>query len=847
MTKNRLFFFIIFFLSFFNGLAQEERKALTLKLILAQISQQHNVQFNYIEDEIVLFKLLPPEKKWKLQEKLDYIKKETQLLFKIISKKYITVYNDKKLDKPLCGYLIDSTTNVPIENALISIVNTNEYTFSDINGRFELPKVSSNTIQFKHISYLVMEINPIILYTSDCPTFKLNPVPQALNEVITKHFLTSGITKKNDGTFEIKPKKFGLLPGLTEPDVFETIKQIPGITSVDETVSNINVRGGTHDQNLFLWNGIRLFQTSHFFGLISALNPNLAQTIKVSKNGSSPFYGESVSSVIDISTHTDNLEGNKGSIGLNMINIDFYGKIKTSKSSNLEFSGRRSYNDVLKTPTYKSYANRIFQNTIVTNLSNNQIVNFTNDEKFYFYDFTLQFHQKINKKSDLNVDAIVISNYFELTQSKLDNTTIIVRDSQLKQQSKGGNILFNTKWNEKNTTEISAYASYYSIISENESIQNSQIFNQENTILDSGFRLKNSHQLTKTVSFHNGYQLNEIGITNFDQVNSPAILRKIKEVLRTHAIITEFQYQSKNNKLTTRFGARGNYIEQLNTFLLEPRLQSNYAINSSLNVEVLAEIKSQSSAQIIDLQQDFLGIEKRRWVLSNDEDIPIIKSNQVAIGLNYKENNWLVTLDNFYKKVTGISSRSQGFQNQLEFLKINGAYSIFGSEFLIQKQYSKITTWLSYTYSKNNYTFNNFSPTTFPNNFDSNHNIGMAVVYDYNKLKIALGSRWFSGKPNTEPLSNIPVINTQGTPEVSYNRPNSSNLDNYFQVNFSSSYAFSMSKKTRFIFGFSIQNLLDSNNTINQSYSVNQNATSIEQLNTFSLERSLNAFMRIQF
>ena len=50
-----------------------------------------------------------------------------------------------------------------------------------------------------------------------------------------------------------------------------------------------------------------------------------------------------------------------------------------------------------------------------------------------------------------------------------------------------------------------------------------------------------------------------------------------------------------------------------------------------------------------------------------------------------------------------------------------------------------------------------------------------------------------------------------------------------------------------FVFGFSIQNLLDSNNKINQSYRVNQNATSIEQLNTFSLERSLNAFMRIHF
>ena len=847
MSKSKLSFFIILFLSFFNGMAQEERNKTTLKIILDEISKQHHVQFNYIEDEIVIFKLVPPEKKWPLQAKLDYIKATTKLLFEVINKKYITIYNDKKLDKPLCGYLMDAVTNVPIENAVISILNTDQQTFSNVDGRFELPIISPNPIQFKHLSYEIMEINPTVLYTSDCPIFKLIAVAEALNEVVTQHYLTSGIFKKLDGTFDIKPKKFGLLPGLTEPDVFETLKQIPGITSVDETVSNINVRGGTHDQNLFLWNGIRLFQTSHFFGLISALNPNLAQTIKVSKNGSSPFYGESVSSVIDISTHSDNLEGNQFSIGANMINVDFYTKMKPSKNSSLEFSGRRSYTDLVETPTYKSYYNRIFQNTIVTNLASNQIVNFTNDEKFYFYDFTLQFHQKLNKKSDLYADAIMISNHFDVTQSKLENNSTVVRNSQLKQQTSGGNLLFKTVWNEKNKTEISGYGSYYSIVSENQSIQNSQIFNQENTILDLGFRLKNSHRLTPTLVFNNGYQFNEIGVTNFDKINSPVFSRKIKEILRTHALIAEFQYQSENDKVITSIGARENYIEQLSKSLFEPRFQFDYSFIKSFNIEVLAEIKNQTSSQIIDLQQDFLGIEKRRWVLSNDEEIPIIKSNQVSIGFNYKKNNWLVTLDNFYKKVTGISSRSQGFQNQLEFVKINGDYSIMGSEFLIQKQYKKLTAWLSYAYSKSNYTLESFSPTTFPNNFEVNHNIGMAAIYDYKKLKIALGSRWFTGKPNTVPQSSTPVFNTPGIPEVSYNLPNSSNLDNYFQMNLSSSYTLSFAEKAKFIFGFSIQNVLDTKNNINQSYSVNQDATSIEQVNTFSLGRSLNTFLRVNF
>jgi len=96
---------------------------------------------------------------------------------------------------------------------------------------------------------------------------------QKLEEVVITNYLTSGISKNIDNTITIKPEKFGILPGLIEPDVLQTIQALPGILSADETVSNINVRGGTHDQNLILWNGIKMYQSGHFFGLISAFNP----------------------------------------------------------------------------------------------------------------------------------------------------------------------------------------------------------------------------------------------------------------------------------------------------------------------------------------------------------------------------------------------------------------------------------------------------------------------------------------------------------------------------------------------------------------------------------------------
>ncbi len=833
-----MFFSFVFVLSSY---AQDKDKAVLLKSVFEKISKQHNVTFNYIEEEIAIFTITPPDLKLSLQQKLNYITKSTKLQFKFISDNYISIVNNKNLDKPICGFIIDSETNLPIESATITIKNENYSVISNIKGYFELAVRSPNDIEITHVNYEKRVVSPVELYQENCPNIKIKSIEYQLDEVTTQVILTKGISKKVDGSFEIKPKKFGLLPGLTEPDVFQTMLQLPGIMSVDETISNINVRGGTHDQNLFLWNGIRLFQTGHFYGLISVLNPNLAQKINVSKNGSSAFLSESVSSVVAITTNSD-LSLNSNSIGINMINADFNTTLKPSKKSNLEFSVRRSLTDIWASPTYKNYFNRIFQNTVVSNLNNTESIEYQTDEKFYFYDATLKFQQKIKEKSTIILNLITISNQLDNNQSKIENGLTIKRESSLSQQTYAGSLEFNTAWNEKNNSKIIVNGSFYKVNSENQAIEGNLIFNQENDILDTNIQLKNSHILSSKVTFNNGYQFNEIGIKNLDRVNSPLFSRTIKDVLHIHALIGELNYNSENKKLSTTFGIRQNYISQFQKFITEPRLQLNYAFSPVFQLQLLAEIKNQTSSQIVDLQQDFLGIEKRRWTLSNNDDVPILKSNQVSLGCTFKKNNWLLTIDNFYKKVTGVSSRSQSFQNQLEFLKINGEYIVFGSEILIQKQISNITTWFTYSFTDNNYNFPDFSPSKFPNNFEIKHQINSGIIYDYKKLKMAFGGKWFTGKPFTLP-KNETLVNG----EIAYESPNSSRLEDYFQLNFSLGYSIELSKNSNLQFGASIQNILDSKNSINQYYRINQNTTQIEQINTYSLCRTPNSYLRFNF
>ena len=658
--KKNILILVLLIALVLNSFGQNKGNTVALKSVLDAISQQHSVTFNYLENDLVPFKIIPPEKKLTLTEKLAYITENTQLQFLFVTKDYISVVKNKVEEKIICGYLKDFDTKEKLNNASIHYIGTTIYTISDENGYFELPLNTETSLEIDYLGYekTILEASSLS-NTKNCATLFLKVKSSQLNEIIATYFyLTKGIAQKSNGTFEIQPKKFGILPGLTEPDVLQTIQQLPGITSVDETITNINVRGGSHDQNLVLWNNIRLFQTGHFFGLISVFNPNLPSKVTITKNGSSAFYSESTSSVIDISTESN--ESNN-SVGINMINVDFNTTLVKSNSTSLTVSGRRSFTDAIASPTYTNYYNRIFQNTVVTNLNNNENITYNSNENFYFYDFSAQWSQKITEKLNVVVNLISIYNQFDVFQSKEEKNILLDRSSYINQKTYGGTIFSTYNWNEKTKSELNVYGSYYKIDSKNEALEGNQIFKQENDILDTAIQLKNTHSITPNLTFTNGYQFNEIGVRNTDEINTPQFARKIKDVLQTHAVIVEAHHFTANQKLETTFGMRHNYITKFKKNLFEPRLQMNYSLSNSLNLLLLGEIKHQTSSQVIDLQQDFLGVEKRRWVLADNETIPIQISNQISLSATYKKNNWLLSLENFYKKVEGINSRSQGF------------------------------------------------------------------------------------------------------------------------------------------------------------------------------------------
>src|SRR5574343_336230 len=101
MNYKRFLIIISLFVFVLPLRAQDKGNAVLLKTIFENISKKHQVSFNYIEEEIAVFKLVPPSNSLTLQEKLNYITEKTQLKFEFISKKNILVINNQKRDKTL--------------------------------------------------------------------------------------------------------------------------------------------------------------------------------------------------------------------------------------------------------------------------------------------------------------------------------------------------------------------------------------------------------------------------------------------------------------------------------------------------------------------------------------------------------------------------------------------------------------------------------------------------------------------------------------------------------------------------------------------------------------------------
>ena len=836
--------FLYTVLNYSQNLTKETKP---LSEILSVAEKQFNITFTFADKIISAIEIIPYNKSLTLNETIQYLKSNTHLTFTFLTATNILI-NRFLPKQSICGYLIDINTNTVIEGAHIKVLNTAINTVSNTIGYFTIDTVNENqVIEIRHLAYPTVYLNSTDFLMNDtCLTISLSQKVETLNEVILTNYLTSGITVKTDNTITINVLNSGILPGLIEPDILHKIQAIPGVSSIHETISNINIRGGSNDQNLLLWDGIKMYHSGHFFGLISAFNPYLTDKVTLTKNGTSSQYNDGVSGTINIESINEISEKPFGGAGFNLLSADAYAHIPISKKIGFQFTGRRAITDLLNTPTFEQYFKKAFQNSKVTTSTTIDENNIKTNSTFTFSDYSLKILYDFNKNHKLRISFLNVENSLDYNETLVLNSIAESKTSTLKQKNVALGMQLTNKWNKKFKTFFQAYYTKYNINASNFSLLTEQRLLQNNEVLETGVKFNTYYKLNKNIQFLNGYHYYELGITNAEDVNLPLFIRTIKNVIRNHAVYSELNYTSNNNKTFINSGFRLNYIEKFGTFIAEPRIQVLHKINANLSVKTSGEFKSQNATQIIDLQEDFLGVEKNRWTLADNNSIPIIKSKQASLGFNYKKNSFFIDFEGFYKYANGITTANQGFQNQNQFIKTSGSYTVKGIEFLVNKKTKTFSTWLGYTFTKNNYKFIELTPAVFPNNLDIRHSISIGNTYTYKKLNVALGLLWRTGKPHTTPIENNAVsINGIGS-SINYNEPNSERLSNYFRADFSATYQFKLSEKINGMTGISVLNLLNNKNILNTYYKINSE-NSIDAINNTSIGVTPNITFRVSF
>ncbi len=836
-----------------NHLMAQDKPTLELPTFISQLERRFEVKFSYVDTDIKGIEIEVPSSN-QLQEILNSLAQQTGIEIKQLNERYYALSRSKFV--AICARVLDNFAKNTVPGATVEVLGTEKALITDVEGNFKLENVERTaSLQIRYLGYTtkIVPVSDLIL-EDECPKILLAERREALNEVVVYEFLTKGIIRETDGSITLNTGELGLLPGLAEPDVLFGVQALPGIKSIDETVSDINIRGGTNDQNLILWNGIKMYQSGHFFGLISAFNPYLTEKVSIYKNGTPAQYGDGVSGVISMETKNTIEEQFFGGAGFNFISGDVFGQLPVNEKLAFQFSARRSTTDFLDTPVYGSFTDRAFQDTEIRNEQNQRInENLEQDETFFFYDFSGKVLYDINDYHRVRLSFIAIDNDLDFLES--DTDTNETSRSFLDQTNLSAGLQWYADWTNRFSTHANIYFSKYDLDAQSFFPNQVQRLFQENTVEERQAKITSSYKLSNSLNWINGYQYIETGIINEARVTEPNFNLNEKSVIRIQAPFTEIQYRALDDSFIAHGGLRANYIENIDTFsqwLFEPRINLNFRLANYLRGQILGEFKSQSTNQVIDLEQNFLGVEKRRWTLSNEEELPLTKSKQGSIGVNYAKNQFYLGIEAFYKNVDGVSTRTQGFQNENQFNgdlgrnDLIGSYEVKGVEFLINQQGENYSAWMSYTYNKNYYTYDSIVPSVFPNNLDVRHTLTLAGTYTIGNLKLGMGLNYRTGRPYTEPVEDSSLDTTFFPARINFKAPNSSRLPEYFRMDASATYGFSLSPRVKAKAGVSLLNLTDRTNILNRYFRVSDE-NEIERVDNTSLGLTPNFNFRVTF
>ncbi|HKC67192.1 MAG TPA: carboxypeptidase-like regulatory domain-containing protein, partial [Bacteroidia bacterium] len=167
-------------------------------------------------------------------------------------------------------------------------VSTNAYGFYSL-----VLSADTHSIVVSYIGYN-NQIKKIDLTAKNLTqNFELSDAANELTEVVVSSEREDQNVKSTEmSVAKLDIKQISRIPALLgEVDIIRAVQLLPGVTTMGEGASGINVRGGNIDQNLILLDEAPVYNASHLFGFFSIFNPDAVKDVKLIKGGIPAQYG----------------------------------------------------------------------------------------------------------------------------------------------------------------------------------------------------------------------------------------------------------------------------------------------------------------------------------------------------------------------------------------------------------------------------------------------------------------------------------------------------------------------------------------------------------------------------
>ncbi|XOV92180.1 MAG: TonB-dependent receptor domain-containing protein [Bacteroidota bacterium] len=657
----------------------------------------------------------------------------------------------------ISGYIYDSVSIEPLVGAHI-VAGKESFTTSNINGFYRLSIDKMNSELEASYSGYQSKVISVSQYSDTTLNFYLNP--GLLDEVIIsdqKDFYQPDV-------INIPIKTIKALPSLGgEVDVLKSLTLFPGVSPGLEGTSEINVRGGSPDQNLILLDDAPVYNVSHLFGFVSAFNATSVKNVELLKGGIPARYGGRLSSIINISMTEGNKREFSGEVTLGLISSKLTLEIPLIKEkTSLFLAGRSSYLDLI------TLGRRIAYN----NGEKNQFVNYS------MWDGNAKIHHLINDRSSISLSHYSgrdqysdfyrpsIYSKYESSVSWQNNTTTLRYNHLSKKRVFYEGIVYHTryKYNDGTLNSNNSPDSFQNIISSSGSS-----IEDLSAKFRVGLNIDNHHLIGGFQYIYHRYTPSNNQFSQTDGNSQQREENIVQTAGRETAIFIEDEWKLLP-RISLNKGLRHSafFNDQASYSGFEPRIALNYKLN---NRYTLSGSYTSMRQYVHLITSNTVGLPNDIWVPVT-ENAPPERSDIWALGLSGQVNEeYSGSVEVFYKRMHGLIGQREGENPTLtldsswdELIVSGGTGEAYGLEVYAEKSMGRLNGWLSYTLSWNHRLFDELNNgNRYPYRYDRRHQFSAVGKYKISD-KWSLSGNWvfMSGHAVTAPVSRYLLRDNNG-------------------------------------------------------------------------------------